>query len=268
MIKFGSAARGDKNICSDQDFIGIHSEGYKKFQYLKNKFPNISFLSESTVKRMKNKGALFLTHLDLEGIPIEGDKDMLTLIKGYKPASFALKNSLSSTKHFFNEIQWFPNSTIGTLWLLDVLFVAIRNYIYCHNATQNIYKFSYTEALYSFGVNEQIMADFLKIRDGKYIFRSQQKEPSKLLQVDLQNIENACRFIFGDSMKFKCGGKTNWEKRWKFDYWDERFIERAILNGESKNKVFCSLLKNHNYNRKLFKKAMKKIVFETINLGH
>jgi hypothetical protein len=260
IIQCGSKARGDQNSKSDIDYVCIHEVLCGSIKKIKLKYPNISFLSTETVHRMKQKGSLFLTHIDTDGLKVEGDENYLSLIRGYRPQKSNLSHTLKNSKEFLCELNWFPNSEYGKLWLFDVLFVALRNIVYCTNALNSIYKFGFLDSLVAFGLNKHNIKLMLKIREGKYNFRMGDTEDNFFNFVNLSQVLSVVSIISSSEIKCAPGGKTNWQRQWKYDYWDERLIERAMINCEIKDDGFRDKLTDHNYFKRSLASSVKEIV--------
>lgn len=257
IIECGSAARGDTNRSSDLDLVCIWSGKPPYHLTAEENHEDIMFYSVEAIKRMRDKGSLFLTHLDVDSIYIEGDKDLLNMFKGYRPPKRLLKKLFHDTRNFILEIEWHPRGLLGLLWLCDVLYVSLRNCIYCQNAFNERYVFGYTDALKELGLSSSEISIMLDLREGKYIYRRGGFEE---INFDIRNIEYACEAILSCSASFVPGGATDWSRNWRMDYWDERLIERAILNQEHNNDEFLKKIRRHNYNKFSLKSDMKRIV--------
>lgn len=261
MLKCGSAARGDTNEYSDEDFVCIHDERRTPVERLKLQYLNISFISLESIRRMKKVGSLFLTHLDIDGYLIEGKSSLLTSIAGFRPRTSNLEKTIRLSSDFIAGIEWFPSSQEGKLWLLDVLYVAFRNIIYCENALNSIYHFGLMRAMESYGLSKQEQDTMLLIRHGKYTFRSIAGGIVRHVDaVDLGCITSLAIRLTNVRSEFQTGGTTKWECHWKYDYWDERYIERAIINDEIQDNGFRDQLRDHNYNRRTLTDAVKMYV--------
>lgn len=247
ILACGSAARGDTNARSDIDIVCIWKGSRPKFSELKQQYGEIMFYSEETILKMRGKGSLFLTHLDVEGKFISGSIELMELFSGFRPTQLQLEENISRTRDFIKNIKWYPSGRIGGYWLLDVLYVSLRNCIYCQNAINGIYKFGYEAAAKEFGITPSDLEFMLKIREGKYCYRSGLF--SEEVRLDASELENICAKIIGGKVSLKQGGKTDWSSDWSNDYWSERLIERAIINEEHSDQLFMKKLRNHNYNR-------------------
>lgn len=260
ILKCGSAARGDTNKHSDIDFVCLYDGTDCPVIELKGKYPGISFFSLDSVNLMKGKGALFLVHLDVEGKVVEGERSILSSIAGYRPTSDELARSVERTSKFIQHIAWYPASAAGRLWLCNALFTSLRNVIYCRNAMRSIYTFGLGEAIAAFGLNPQDEKLVYQVRIGKYAFRSEGTIPDVEAELDNDALSALATKISCKPTAFLAGGCTDWDRGWNFDYWDERFIERAIINGEIPDDGFQGLILDHNYNRRALPNAMRKIV--------
>lgn len=257
IIECGSAARGDTNRNSDLDLVCIWSGKPPNYLTVGEKHEDIMFYSVETIKRMREKGSLFLTHLDVDSIYIEGDKDLLKLFKGYRPPKRLLEKLFQDTRNFILEIKWHPHDLLGLLWLCDVLYVSLRNCIYCKNAFSDRYVFGYTDALKELGLSSSETSIMLDLREGKYIYRRGSFEE---INFNIRNIEYTCETILNCPVSFVVGGTTDWSRNWRMDYWDERLIERAILNKEHNDDEFLKKIRRHNYNKFSLRSDMKRIV--------
>ncbi|MFV3331878.1 hypothetical protein ACNFIA_13175 [Pseudomonas sp. NY15437] len=247
IIECGSIARGDATSQSDIDMVCIWRGKAPNFSEIKEKYNGVMFYSAETILKMKEKGSLFLTHLDVEGKFISGNADILELFSGFRPPVSSLVESISRTNGFIQGIRWYPNSCVGYYWLLDVLYVSLRNCMYCANALNGSYKFGYVAAIQEMGLSNSDLEVLLEIRNGKYLYRRGEFPDSKALDdIELQEI---CSKISGQKVELHRGGVTDWNIDWSFDYWSERLIERAIINGEHSDSLFLDKLRNHNYNR-------------------
>jgi hypothetical protein len=259
ILQCGSVARGDSNSQSDIDFICIHEGSGIPICELKKKYEEIAFYSVEALVRMKTKGALFITHLDVDAQILDGDTQLLSVVSGFRPAKFHLQKSIATSSRFLESLNWYPDSNFGKLWLFDVLYVSLRNIIYCHNALNHDYKFGFVDALRAFGLNQEQEAVLLQIREGKYLFRHELVQQGQIHPpyVEINNLEILVGLICGLPVIMKNGGVTTWNGVWRKDYWGERIFERAIINREVPNNGFRELLKNHNYNRRSFVSEMK-----------
>ena len=235
---------------SDIDYVCIHTDREVPIKKLKRHYPEISFLSLETIRRMKEKGSLFLTHLDIDGSVVVGNEFLLSEIAGFRPCQSTLEEAIIATQSFIADIKWFPASHLGALWLDDVLFVAFRNILYCSNALNSIYLFSLKEAMQSYGLSSEHMDIIYRAREGKYAFRSRMPPDQEAVEADIDALSLLATTFTQTPVIFKMGGFTDWNREWRCDYWDERFIERAIINGEVEDQGFRKRLKVHNYNRR------------------
>jgi hypothetical protein len=144
--------------------------------------------------------------------------------------------------------------------LFDILYVFLRNIIYCHNALNHNYKFGFVDAVRALGLNQEQENVLFQVREGKYLFRNElgQQEPIHLPNVEMNNLERLAGLICALPIVLKNGGVTEWNGVWGQDYWGERMFERAIINEEVPNNGFRELLKKHNYNRRSFTNEMKR----------
>lgn len=258
ILECGSAARGDINKHSDRDLVCVWSDTPPDYSSLQKKYGNIMFYSALSIKKMSEKGSLFLTHLDRDSKYLAGDIKLFCSFSGYRPQKSQIKESLINTANFIREIHWHPETLIGKLWLYDVLYVSLRNLVYCKNAMNDNYLFGYEDAIEKLQLTQYTRSIMLLIREGKYSFRSGDfKEPNNL---SIKGVEDVCREITGHSVNFLAGGITNWQDIKRQDYWAERLIERAIINGEYNDSVFLNEIKTHNYNKYLIKSHVAKIL--------
>jgi|TARA_R110000851_G_scaffold90656_1_gene198025 hypothetical protein len=252
VLKCGSVARGDANELSDIDFVCLHENRDVPFQLLSRTYPGISFYSRSSIERMRSRGALFLTHIDVDGCPVEGDQRILDWVKGFRPPRESVLQAAFETKRIIGEIGWLPNSMEGRLWLCDILFVALRNFLYCTNASNNIYRFGLESAISAFHLPDHYAKIFLELRQGKYRYRlcPNAEAPGVKANIHLLAAELAEQ-VTGQAMPILLGGETDWSADWRMDYWGERFLERAIINDEIADDGYRAMLGEHNYHRRV-----------------
>lgn len=252
MLKCGSAARGDVNKLSDVDFVCLYEDGGIPFKLLARSYPGVSFYSRSSVEKMKSQGALFLTHIDVDGCPVEGERRILEWVKGFRPPRVKVLQAAFQTRKFIGDIGWLPNSMEGRLWFCDILFVALRNFIYCTNASNGVYRFGLESAASAFGLPDRYVKLLFEVRQGKYRYRlsSNTETPEVSSNIHLLATELAER-ITGQAINISLGGKTDWNTSWRLDYWGERLIERAIINNEIDDNGYRAMLAEHNYNRRV-----------------
>ena len=267
IIKFGSAARGDTNKNSDEDYTCIYNKKHPIDKLIK-KYENITFISLDEISFMKKAGSLFITHLDTDGQKIEGDDHIFNDIKGFKPNKNCLLKSIKESSEFISKIEWFPSSPRGNLWLLDVLYVSFRNILYCKNASNYIYEFSLDSAMCCFGLTKEEKDTMMYIRDGKYAYRANNIKSFKISENNISNISSLAKTITESLVRLNESGITKWDKQWKYDYWDERLIERAIINKEIEDNGFHKKLMNHNYNKRSLPKDVRKYVIAAQQKGH
>lgn len=258
IVECGSVARGDTNIHSDRDLVCIWSGNPPDYSFLKEAHGEIMFYSLDTIKNMRKKGSLFLTHLDIDSKYLDGDEKMFSSFRGYRPKKEKIEESLINTANLIKEISWYPNTLVGKLWLYDILYVSLRNFVYCKNALNDIYLFGYEDAINELHITQNDINKMLLLREGKYSYR--RKDIKNIEDICINDVEGVCRAILGKTVRFLSGGNTNWEKMHKKDYWTERFIERAILNGEYNDTSFLDKIKLHNYNKNYIKSDMTQII--------
>lgn len=263
IIQCGSAARGDVNVNSDIDLVCIWSGFAPDFKKISEEYGEVMFYSQETIKRMKNKGSLFVTHLDVDGIFMAGDSALMSEVKGFRPSRRQVEMQYNYAKNFVLSLNWYPSKIIGKLWLCDVLYVSLRTCLYCKNALGGSYIFGYLDALAKCGLSEDCTRVMLGLREGKYRYRKNEvltPKKNSPYEFDVRDIESACQSILEVSVRFVVGGRTEWEKIQNIDYWAERLIERAIINGEHCDEEFMRKMRNHNYHKSSLKKDIAKII--------
>lgn len=259
VLKCGSAARGDTNIFSDEDYVCIYRTKVPPL-YLKNEYEDLTFFSTSNIESMKANGSLFIAHLDIEANVVEGSEELLTLIQGFRPEASLIHSSRNPTEEFIHSIKWYPKNRDGILWLMDVLYVAFRNILYCDNALNGIYRFGLDDAMALKGLACDDTETFRQIRMGKYAYRSANVKNLGFIGPDKEAITSLSKALSGNDLLLIEGGETNWWQEWQYDYWDERLIERAIVNDEIFAPEFMEMIKNHNYSRRSLPGAARKYV--------
>lgn len=257
IVECGSAARGDANENSDVDYVCIWSDSPPDYRKISAKYRGAMFYSVDSIRRMKKKGSLFLTHLDVDALYIEGNRKLLQHIRGYRPRNDDIEKQLRETIDFIKIIHWHPDNSIGKLWLSDVLYVALRNCLYCRNALNGRYVFGYEDALKELALSKIEQEALLILREGKYAYRK--RTPGLSQDIETNVFQVGCEAITGLSIQFAKGGVTTWTHNWRRDYWGERLLERAILNNEYVDNGFLDKLRNHNYNKNSIKLDLKKI---------
>lgn len=258
VIECGSVARGDTNENSDVDRVCIWSGPHLDYKSISDKYGDVMFYSKETIRRMREKGALFLTHLDVDSKYIAGDASLLLEFKGFRPPKHKIKKLFEETKQFIASIGWFPDNRIGRLWLCDLLYVSLRSCLYCKNALDGKFVFGFLEAMAACKIPEEEVRALLDLRDGKYAYRK--KRFPKSFSFDLERIKSACMFVLEEEIEFKVGGQTDWANIGRNDYWGERLVERAIINNEHHDDEFMSKMMHHNYNKFKLKYDVSKIV--------
>lgn len=258
ILECGSAARGDTNIHSDRDLVCIWSGSPPDYSILKEVHGEIMYYSLDTIKKMSKKGSLFLTHLDIDSKYLDGDQKIFSSFRGYRPKKEKIEESLINTSNVIKEIVWYPDTLVGKLWLYDVLYVSLRNFIYCKNALSDIYSFGYEDAIEKLHITQNDSDKMLLLREGKYSYR--RNDIKNIENISIKDIENVCQAILGKTVKFLNGGNTNWKQMYRKDYWAERFIERAILNGEYNDSSFLDKIRFHNYNKYCIKSDVARII--------
>lgn len=258
IVECGSSARGDTNENSDLDLVCIWSGRNPDYKSISSEYGDIMFYSQETIRRMRDKGSLFLTHLDVDSKYIHGDTNLLLEFRGFRPPKHQIETLFNETRQFIESVDWFPNSDIGRLWLCDLLYVSLRGCVYCKNAINGIFAFGFLDALKACKLPKSVVSTLLDLREGKYAYRK--KSISSFQSFNLGNIEQACRFILEQETKFRIGGITDWSKIVRNDYWGERLIERAILNGEHRDDEFMNKIMRHNYNKFTLKSDVAKII--------
>ena len=261
IIQCGSTARGDANANSDVDIICIWSGKSPDFARLIQKHGELTFYSVETIRRMRSKGSLFLTHLDVDGVFIDGDQSLLEEFRGFRPSAEQVHDLYKNTTRVVTGLEWFPDSALGELWLCDVLYVALRTCLYCKNAAAGIYTFGYLDALKACGLTSDQVEIMLLLREGKYRYRNSTNSlhPAKF-DFDSSKVRQACFAVLSDNVDVVRGGETDWAKLSRRDYWSERLLERAILNKEHRDDEFMQKIKHHNYNKRSLKSDISRII--------
>lgn len=261
IIQCGSTARGDTNANSDVDIICIWSGKTPDFTCLIQKYGELTFYSVETIRRMRAKGSLFLTHLDVDGVFIEGSQSLLEEFRGFRPSSRQVHDLYKNTARVVTGLEWFPDSASGELWLCDVLYVALRTCVYCKNAAAGIYTFGYLDALKACRLTSNQIAIMLLLREGKYLYRnSTDSIATAKFEFDSSKARQACFAVLSEAVDVVRGGETDWAKLSQRDYWSERLVERAILNNEHRDDEFMRKIKHHNYNKRSLKSDISRIV--------
>lgn len=258
ILECGSVARGDTNKNSDRDVVCIWHGKKPPFYCINKKYGETSFYSLSCIEKMRGKGSLFLTHLDVDSKYLTGDVRLINAFRGYRPSKNLVERTLSDTINFINEIIWFPDSLHGYYWLCDVLYISLRNCIFCTNALDERYLFGFEESMRALSLNSNEISTMLHIREAKYAYRLGKVDDA--INPIIRNIEKVSSEILGLRANFRSGGSTHWKKDWRMDYWGERLIERAIINKECDDLRFLSRLKDHRYHRNALKICMEDIL--------
>ncbi len=244
VIKFGSKARGDYDEKSDEDILCIY-EGVINFNHLKKKYSQIVFYKKNDIMRMKNAGSLFLTHLDIDGVVVEGEISIIKIFSNYKPEREKIIKGIRDTKKYLSQITWYPRGGYGLGWLCDVIYVLIRNLIYLENALKGVYIFSYKKAINENEFFKNKMDVLMSIRSNKYLYRN---GGGDLVMIEINKINDLIGLALNKSVNILNYGVSNFDE--SYGYLKERFFERAIINGEiNYDNEFFDLLKEHRYNR-------------------
>ncbi|WP_455851705.1 hypothetical protein [Pantoea endophytica] len=263
VLECGSAARGDSNKNSDRDIVCIWNGKAPNYTRITEEHGETIFYSIESIDKMREKGSLFLTHLDIDSKYITGDVKLTNSFSGYRPPKALVKSNLLDTVCFIKSIGWYPDTMLGHFWLCDVLYVSLRNFLFCQNALNDNYLFGYKNALRNFNLSARETSIMLLLRNAKYLFRN--GGISDIYAPDIEDIEIACRKILGQPVFFKSGGATHWDGKWRRDYWGERLIERAIINDEHSDNAFLKRLRKHNYNRFILQFNLGRILKEKQN---
>ncbi len=261
IIQCGSTARGDANVNSDVDIICIWSGKPPDFARLIQNHGELTFYSVETIRRMRTKGSLFLTHLDIDGVFVDGDPSLLEEFRGFRPSARQVHGLYKDTARVITGLEWFPDSASGELWLCDVLYVALRTCLYCKNAAAGIYAFGYLDALKACRLTSNQIEVMLLLREGKYRYRnSTYSLDSAKFDFNSSKARQACFAVLSEDVDVVRGGVTDWTKLSKRDYWSERLVERAILNKEHRDDGFMQKIKHHNYNKRSLKSDISRII--------
>ncbi|RUS02565.1 hypothetical protein [Pectobacterium polaris] len=258
ILECGSVARGDANHNSDRDIVCIWHGEKPPYESINKNYGETSFYSLNCIKSMKDKGSLFLTHLDVDSKCLDGNSKIANVFSGYRPSKNLIEMTLKDTINFINEIAWFPNSLHGYYWLCDVLYVSLRNCIFCINALNKRFLFGFEDAMQDLPLNSSEIITMLHLREAKYAYRL--GKVNDAISFNIKKIEEVSSKIVGSNVKFNSGGSTHWNKNWRMDYWGERLIERSIINNEYDDSHFLLKLEDHRYHRNTLKKIMKKII--------
>lgn len=261
IIRCGSTARGDANSNSDVDIICIWSGKSPDFNRLIHQHGELTFYSVETIRRMREKGSLFLTHLDVDGVFVDGDKSLLEEFRGFRPSARQVRSLYKDTARIVSSLEWFPDNASGELWLCDVLYVALRTCLYCKNAAAGIYTFGYLDALKACKLTTNQIATMLLLREGKYRYRNSTGNlDTTKFDFDSGKAKQACLAVLSKAIEVTRGGETDWANLSPSDYWSERMVERAILNNEYQDDEFMMKIKRHNYNKRSLKSDISKII--------
>lgn len=258
ILECGSVARGDTNKSSDRDIVCIWYGKKPPFYFINENYGETSFYSLNCIEKMRDKGSLFLTHLDVDSKYLAGDAGLIDVFSGYRPSKKIIERTLSDTISFISEIIWFPDNTHGYYWLCDVLYVSLRNCIFCKNALNDRYLFGFEESMRALLLNSNEISTMLHIREAKYAYRLD-KIYDAIFPIT-KKIEEVSSKILGLRVNFHSGGSTHWKEDWRIDYWGERLIERSIINKECDDSQFLPKLKDHRYHRNTLKTSMKNIL--------
>lgn len=261
IIQCGSTARGDTNANSDVDLICIWSGNSPDFTRLSQEYGGLTFYSVESIRRMRSKGSLFLTHLDVDGIFIDGDKSLLEEFSGFRPSARQVHKLYKYTARIVAGLEWFPDSASGELWLCDVLYVALRTCVYCKNAAAGTYTFGYLDALKACRLTSNQIELMLLLREGKYRYRrSYESLAATKFCFDSAEAQQVCFAVLSEVVEVVRGGQTDWAKLSRRDYWGERLVERAIINKEHMDDEFMEKIKRHNYNKNSIKVDISRII--------
>src|SRR5690349_15181582 len=105
-MECGSSARGDTNSNSDRDIVCIWRDEFPHLESINTAYGQVMFYSASAIHRMRQKGSLFLVHLDIDGVWLEGDTSLLDEIRGFRPYPDLVKQTQQAAISFIREIAW------------------------------------------------------------------------------------------------------------------------------------------------------------------
>lgn len=143
---FGSAARGDNDIFSDQDLL-IVSENEKDLRKMKALYESAGWsctaYSWKRLQKAADQGSLFVQHLKQEAMILHDPYDRLShLLALYSPKTSYKSETEGAASLVGTLMEHLPQCDAGPMWTLDVLSVGFRSLAVAKLADEGIYAFS------------------------------------------------------------------------------------------------------------------------------
>ena len=148
---FGSAARGDSDIFSDQDLL-IVSDNESTLREMKSSYEAVGWscttYTWSRLQHAADQGSLFVQHLKQESRVLWDPSSRLAQILDQYSTNGSYKGvSDGASTLVGNLTQHLPLCDVGPMWTMDVLFVAFRSLAVANLADNGIYAFSNSEII-------------------------------------------------------------------------------------------------------------------------
>lgn len=235
IIFFGSTSRAEADKISDRDVLLIENDlNMRKF--IAEKFIRAGFdIRSYSRKRFLNlsyRNPLFVRHLLREG-KFYGlnSKYYRASISGEVSDAFLKKSSdwsVNLCEVAFNT----PDSMVGRFWMMDVFYVAVRNFGIVQTHQEGYGSFSYRDCMnflkHRYGLTYEERDALLYLRIAKNRYRSNNISHFD----DTDYIRNTLDKVFGEGFSGSIGGE-NYQKEFKKGrgyYINMRAIEKQLLS--------------------------------------
>jgi len=175
---FGSKARGDSDLFSDRDLLVIsesapcqkalnelHAQGFSPAAY-----------SWGTLNLLSIHGSLFLLHIKLESKILKDDGFRLAgFLSQYEPSK-DYSGTFKQSIELASLTSGVPQNPGSTLWAVDVLAVALRNYLVALAAQNGLYIFAYKNLIdfaeFVFKLDSETKQALIRLRELKAVYRN------------------------------------------------------------------------------------------------
>ena len=176
---FGSVARGNLDHLSDQDYLIVDHDPVTRFKRkiaLEHQGWSVASYSWSRLRKLIEKGVLFVQHLKQEALVIRDVEDRLKRELSLFVPKYSYRREIDETVRLITSATSNVNTGIERAWASDVLAVGTRNlailtlaergqYLFDYDAVINVY--ADMKRLGSF--ERQLLSD---LRHYKYSYRS------------------------------------------------------------------------------------------------
>ncbi len=187
---FGSQSRGDADAFSDRDILIVdddHVALSKRREILESDGWSVASYTFRKLETLAQKRALFLQHLKFEAkITRDVGGRLRDILDDFAPKQ-DYSAELIENAQLASIARLRPDTTLGSLWACDVLYVAVRNFGILALASKGCHVYGYSDVLghlVEFGMlREAAVPSLLKLRFAKSLYRSSIEVPNRRARI-------------------------------------------------------------------------------------